>query len=172
MTISGPEGHITDRQFAECLDGTPFQAAVWTHVEACERCRRELEQFSDAISNFNLSASNWSRAQPVPSLHVIADRKPGRSLAAPLQWALAAVLLVGFALPVFGPSPLDNVVAIHAVRSQPAAVDDERQIAQDNELLQSVDGVLARTEPSPFEEYRLSREQAGTAASRPVLRTQ
>lgn len=148
------ENHLTDEQFTACLDGTPPQVELQTHLGACEQCQTEMEIFQTSLANFGGAAFGWSKARPVPSLRPVVLAKRRVSIAIGLQRAVAAMLLVGVGVPILVYTehhrhPISKSVATSS------SDDSESQIAQDNAILASVDRVLASTDPSPFQQYDL-----------------
>ncbi len=148
------KGHLTDEQFAECLDGSPLRSDLQAHLGQCEPCRLEMELFQTSVADLSAASLQWSRAQPLPSLRPLVAAQAKRSLVISLQWAVAAMLLVGLGVPAYVPTEGQNH-ANRLVRAQPAAADSEGESASDTALLQSVNVALAGADPSPLQEYRL-----------------
>ena len=149
--------HLTDEQFAACLDGTPLQADSQAHLGACDKCRIEMQLFQESMTSFGAAASGWSKSQPVPSLRPVVLARPVRSAGLGLQWALAAMLLVGVGVPVLiHTEHLNNERRSQAAAEAAAASSDsDLQIAQDNAMLNSVNMALSSADPSPFQQYDL-----------------
>jgi predicted anti-sigma-YlaC factor YlaD len=159
--------HLSDEQFAECLTGEMPSAATREHLAACEACRAEMELFTDSVKGFDAATMDWSREQPAPRL--MAKTTPRRSsVAAPLGWALATAV----ALVVGLPAVMHRNVQVTPGTVGSFADDSAAQIAQDNKLLASVDGVLDDEDPSPFREYHIAepaarRTKTGAGARNP-----
>ena len=147
--------HLTDEQFAECLSGEPPSRETQSHLATCDACRGEVEIFYGAVGDFSEAALDWSKSQPSVSPRAVASRP---SMAAPLRWALAAVLLLAVGVPA----------ALHRehAETESAPGDSPAQIAQDNTLLQSVDVALADSDPSPFREYGIADTPQKNSKSR------
>ena len=146
--------HLSNEQFAECLTAEYPQPAVQSHLAGCDACREELGVFMASVDDFSHAALGWSRAkQETPRLALKAAR---RSLFQPVQWALACVLALAVGVPVA--LHIDHDRAITSAGNA-ASDDSDAQIAQDNRLMQSVDGALDQNDPSPYQEYHLDEPQ-------------
>jgi len=147
--------HLTDAQFTDLLiggDPTPESAQ---HLAQCDLCRSELSKFSGSVSLFNVTSLEQSAAQPSLSLRTQAARPSSHSTYVPLRWALAAALLVTIAIPTWKYD--------HRSPAEITPPDDSAaQIAQDDQLLQSVNVALNSDEASPLPEYHLSQKDLRT----------
>jgi len=142
--------HLTDDQFTECLVSAP-SAASRLHLEQCEACRQELAAFHSSVSDFGRATTAWSEALPRPRLQAIAKSKTRWAISVPVGWALAATVLLLIGTPVWTHHHVSSAANNSAALSNPD--DSAAQIAQDNQLLQSVYVALAPQDPSPFKEY-------------------
>ena len=151
--------HLTDDQFAECLTAAAPEPAIQSHLAQCDECRTELGVFLAAMDDFSAAALGWSKSQPVvsPRARWLRTQQP---LVAPLRWALAAALIAAVGVPVA--MHRERVVNV-AVNEAPAE-DSPAQIAQDNNLLRSVDVALGESDPSPYQEYGLDAPRKRTRA--------
>ncbi|HEY5330067.1 MAG TPA: hypothetical protein VIJ79_09300 [Acidobacteriaceae bacterium] len=152
-----PSGHLTDEQFAECVAGCAVVAPgpeSEAHLRECAQCREELARFSASMDDFGRAAFGWSETQPAVSLRAMARPQSGRSWLAPAGWAVAAAVLLAAGLPM----------AIHHDRqpvapAEAAAVDgpddSDAQIAEDNQLMRSVNMAIGDNDSSALRGYGL-----------------
>ena len=166
-TMTNPNsGHLTEDQFAEFLMDGNIDPQLQEHIAMCEACREELNIFSSAVGDFGSASLRWMEARPVSSLRQAARDNAQRNSYIQRGWALAAAAAVLVAVPVwmYGHRDLpvndNSVAAIQPAANQTQAENSEAQIAQDNELLKSVDVALSETAPSPFREFGISPEGA------------
>ena len=167
--------HLSEAALSDVLIGlcSPDSEA---HLAVCPACRSRVQEFQSTVQAFNAASTAWSEARPpfpLPS-PVPVIRKPRPAYAAPLGWALAAAILVAIGLPVWNthsrpaekdaPSPVALAIA--------TSTDSEAQIAQDNELLRSVNLALSSDEEYPVSEYDLLDSPHTRARSRAELRNQ
>ena len=138
-------------------------APEWeAHLAHCALCRGRLEAFRREVREFNQASLAWSEARAAQVPRAAPRPKARPALAAAAGWVLAAAVLLAIALPVWnhqhGSSP--GYASRDASGDAPAAVsvpgDSEAQIAEDNELLRSVNAVLNSDEASPISEYHLA----------------
>ncbi len=145
--------HLTEDQVtAIVIDGRPA-ASCRDHLERCAGCREQLERelalFGSALDAFNASSMAWSRARRPPSL--------GAAQAASQLWFSPAALALAAALLAVALAPAWQAQRQAAPSTEMAAmVDSPAEIAQDNELMQSVSVALDPGEPSPLDEYEPS----------------
>lgn len=154
------QGHLTDEQFAacvaECASVAPSPESE-AHLRECSTCREELARFSASMEDFSRAAFGWSETLPAVSLRAEARPQAGQSWLAPATWAVAAAVLLAAGVPM----------VIHHDRepAAPAGVavvdgpdDSDAQIAEDNQLMRSVNMAIGANDSSPMQEYGL---QAG-----------
>ncbi|MDR3727338.1 MAG: hypothetical protein P4K86_09880 [Terracidiphilus sp.] len=160
--------HLSEEALDDVLIGlgSPESDA---HLAECEACRSQLEQFRSGMRNFNQASLAWSDARPLKSLP--ARSKVRQAAFAPVGWAFAtAVLLLIIGVPVWRHdhriAPSNGTVPAVTIEDSPA------QIAQDNDLLRSVDEALNSSEASPISEYHLSDGPQLHRKARPELRNQ
>jgi predicted anti-sigma-YlaC factor YlaD len=147
-------GHLTDDQFTECVALTP-SAASEAHLLECAHCRQELIGFTTSMEDFSRAAFAWSEAQPAVSLRAAArPRGAGHSRYAPAGWAVAAALVLAVGVPfVLHHDRQTNVTPGVALVDAPD--DSEAQIAEDNQLMRSVNMAIGVNDPSLMREYGL-----------------
>jgi uncharacterized protein HemX len=153
---ANPMTHLTDDQFTECLiNGAPAPEAR-EHLTHCDRCQQQVSHFLNSVGDFNAASLAWSESRPSTSLRA-ASTPPTRNQAlAPLGWALAAAALLAVGVPAF---QHDRPLTLtHNLAASVAPEDSEAQIAQDNDLLLSVNMALTQNAPSPIREYELTDE--------------
>jgi len=148
--------HLSEEALNDVLIGlgSPGDEA---HLVACPACRARRADFRAQVQAFGESSLAWSEARaaamPRPSKWQAARRVPIPALGL----ALAAMLLVAVAAPLWhhfnssGPSSSGAVVPPVS-----ASGDSEAQIAQDNELLRSVDVALNTDAVAPLNPYGFS----------------
>jgi hypothetical protein len=162
--------HLSEEALDDVLIGlgSPESDA---HLAECETCRGQLEQFRSGVRVFNQASLAWSEARPMRIPLSPVRSKVRRAVFAPAGWALAAaVLLLMIGLPMWNH---DRRTALSNRTAPAAAIEDSpAQIAQDNDLLRSVDEALNTSEASPISEYHLSDGPQLHRKARPELRTQ
>ncbi len=161
--------HLDQDQLTDCIVEDHLDAGCQAHLAHCQNCRLKLslerEAFQTSIAGFNTASLVWSESRPSVSLRAKAAAQAGSSFYTPMRWALATVALALAALPVWNHDHRATPTGPQPTISSPD--DSASQIAQDNQLMQSVNVALARNEPSPFNEYRLTADQpARTAEAR------
>jgi hypothetical protein len=151
MTLTR-EGHLSEEALQDVLIGMS-SAEADAHVAVCKVCRGQLEEFRSEVQLFDQAGLAWCEAKPVKRLRANPQWHVRQAMLAPVGWAMAAMVLLMIGIPtwIHDHSAPDS----HAVvASMPA--DSAVEIAQDNELLRSVDGVLSANEESPLTQYHLS----------------
>jgi hypothetical protein len=132
------------------------------HLETCAACREKLEEFHANVRTFNQASLAWSEARPMARLDVAAKAKASRRMLSPLEWALAAAVLLLIGMTAWNrehrPMP-DRGVAVAPAPPE----DSETQIAQDNDLLRSIDASLSANDVSPLSDYQISENQVSAA---------
>jgi hypothetical protein len=163
--------HLTDNEFAECLNGTTPTPGIAAHLASCDLCREELTVFLTSVDSLSGAALEWSRSQPVGSPRADLLRHSPSLFSPSLRWAVAAILLLGVSIPaVLHHERRDFPVSPQAALSAPE--DSPAQIARDNQLMKSVNIALENTDPSPFSEYGLAQGhlRKSTSGSEPIVR--
>lgn len=132
--------HLTDEQFAELLAGGNSDSYASLHLESCAACRQELTSMATAVGDLNFASLRW------------AEQRAAR-IAVPSRWMLnwyalpgwgatmAAVLLFGVALGAHMQTTSRVEPAL-----QPAhrvAAPSENELAEDNQLMRSIDNELS-----------------------------
>lgn len=142
--------HLSESALHDLLIG-PGSAADQAHLDACALCAEKVASFRSDVAWFNQTTLAWSEARPARQNLTAVSRVARRPFyLSPLPWGIvtAAVLLaVGLAIrqhkPAVSPAP--------ALIASTANENSAEQIAQDNELLRSVNTALeASEEPSVF----------------------
>jgi hypothetical protein len=160
--------HLSEEAINDCLIGlgSPQSEA---HLAVCVGCSSRVKEFQTDMAAFNQTTLAWSESRPRTNLHSAPAPRTGRIAVLPLGWALAAALLVVIGFPVWN----HYRSAVHtAPAAGSASVDSEAQIAQDNDLLQSVNVALNEDEESPVAVYHLSEAPHPRSKARSELRKQ
>jgi len=158
--------HLTDEQFSELLAGETAGSDALRHLNACAACERELACLRSAVSDLRGFSQRW------------AEERAAR-IASPSRWTLgwhrlpawsaaATVLLCGLAMGVhFQAATQPSSAAISQSQTAVTAPSDD-ELAEDNQLLRSIDQELSRqVRPQvPASELSVSSE----SPSHPVLR--
>jgi hypothetical protein len=166
MTPEQP-AHLSEEAVNDVLIGLSSPASE-AHLAVCSICSGRVKEFHSEMEAFNQTTLAWSEARPMARLHTAPASKIQQTMFSPLGWALAAALLVAVGFPAWNhyhQFSLNNA-------SVPAAApeDTEAQIAQDNDLLRSVNVALNENEESPISEYHLSEAPHLHSKIRPELR--
>lgn len=164
-----PSAHLSEEAMNDVLIGlgSPESEA---HAAACAECRAQLESFHAEMHLFNETSLAWSEARSA-TLGALEPPKKHASMWVPASWAFAAALLLAVGIPVWmhnhGPVKHQEQAA-----AAPAAArqDTAEQIAEDNELLRSVDMALSSSEESPLSEYQIIERFREGPKARPELR--
>lgn len=161
--------HLSEEAMNDVLIGlgSPESEA---HIGTCAECRSQLQAFQANMQLFNQTSLAWSETRSA-TLGTIAVPKRNKILLASAGWALAATVLLGVGVPMWMHN-LDSVKHGGQAATAPVAAqqDSVEQIAQDNELMHSVDMALSSSEVSPISEYQtIERPREGPKA-RPELR--
>jgi hypothetical protein len=164
----GQSAHLSEEAINDVLIGlgTPESDA---HLAHCSICSSKLTEFHSEMEAFNRSTLAWSEARPMGRLAEAPMSKVREAMFSPLVWALAATILVAIGVPLWnhgGHHPPLNNASVPVSVSQ----DSEAQIAQDNDLLRSVNVALNENEESPISEYHLLGASHPHARTRPELR--
>jgi predicted anti-sigma-YlaC factor YlaD len=168
MTTSA---HLTDDQFTECVIGAP-NAESEAHLLTCADCRQELNRFNASVGDFSRATLAWSEAQPAVSLRAASLSQSRHPMFVHARWALAAVFLLIVGVPVVWHGNHSTTVPADTAAVSAAAPDDsDAQIAQDNQLMQSVNVAIGRA-PSPFQEYGLQESRRVRLRSGPGSRSE
>jgi len=160
--------HLSEEAINDCLIGlgSPQSEA---HLAVCGECSSRLKEFQMDMAMFNQATLAWSESRPRRNQHAAPTPWIGRIAASPLGWALAAALLVAIGYPAWNHY---RPAAHTASLAGPPIVDSEAQIAQDNDLLQSVNVALNEDEESPVAVYHLSEAPHPRSKARSELRKQ
>jgi hypothetical protein len=131
--------HLTDEEFANILAGARGDMSVRLHVESCARCQRELASLGAAIGDLNYASLRWAERRAerieVPSRWVLSwNAMPG--------WGatLAGVLMFGVAIGAH--MQVNQQSAVVARPSHTIAAPSDDELAQDNNLMLSIDNEL------------------------------
>jgi hypothetical protein len=165
--------HLSEAAMNNLLIGLGTEESE-AHVAVCPECRNRVEEFQSTVQAFHRASMAWtefqSEARPESrpeflkgaQLSPPARPKVRHAYAAPLGWALAAAMLLAIGIPTWNASlrrvervATTPAIAPVAAPSDPTTTDSEAQIAQDNELLRSVNLALNSEEESPVSEYHL-----------------
>ena len=148
--------HLTEEALDDLLIGLASVESE-AHLAECAACRTKVQAFGAHLKAFNHASMAWSqsRAEALPAIRPAASVKVKSiwTALAPLEWAAAAAVLLLLALPVWNRNQLP--VPVSSAVATPAAGDTEAQIAEDNDLLKSVDAALSTNDASPIAEYGL-----------------
>jgi hypothetical protein len=154
------QGHLTDEQFAECVAECAVVAPSpesEAHLRDCPQCREELARFSTSMNDFSRAAFGWSETQPAVSLRAEARPATGGAWLVPATWAVAAAVTLAVGVPMVIHHDSQPVTPSNtSVTSVADGPDDsDAQIAEDNQLMRSVNMAIGGNDPSPLREYGL-----------------
>jgi hypothetical protein len=159
--------HLSEEALDDALIGLSSPETE-AHLALCGACRGQLESFHTEMQLFNQTSMAWSEARPARPFPVVSHKKLSHAYYAPLGWALAATVFLAIGVPVWNHDR--HVSPKYNAESVSAPQDTEAQIAQDNDLMRSVDAALSAQETSPLNEYNLSKRSQTRETSRPELR--
>lgn len=144
--------HLSDEALNDVFIGMGSSESE-VHLASCALCRERVERFQLGLDTFSKTTLAWSESRS-DRMEPVRVRRPvlGIHLYTPMRWALAAVLLLAIALPVWrsGGRFWSNQSTAHV----PAQEDSDAQIAQDNELLKAVDGAITQDDASLNNEFQ------------------
>jgi hypothetical protein len=143
--------HLSEEALDDVLIGLGSPEAE-AHLAVCELCRHQIKGFQSGVGAFNQASLAWSESKPRTSLQLPAA-KAGPAWIPQLTWAMGAVvlLLIGASVWNHNPAVVPENPAVALVQA-----DSETQIAEDNDLLKSINAALSESEASPVQQYGLS----------------
>lgn len=148
--------HLTEEALDDLLIGLASVESE-AHLAECAACRAKVQAFGAHLNAFNQASMAWSqsRSEALPAIRAAASAKVKSiwTALAPLEWAVAVAVLLLLAVPVWNRN--QPRVLVSSAVATPAAGDSEAQIAEDNDLLKSVDAALNANDASPIAEYDL-----------------
>jgi hypothetical protein len=142
--------HLSAWEHEECLIGQPAPE-VLHHLTECASCRAAVERLEDGVALYRRAAVDWTSeclaTRPRQPLIVVSRSLP----AAALRWAIAAAVLLVFALLPFhflSPRPVPHSAEI-----------------SDDALLQQVDDQVSVSVPASMESltHLVSADSSGGA---------
>ena len=165
--------HLSEEAFDDLLIGLG-SAESEAHMATCDICRQQFVEFRLHVKTFNQASLAWveSKIEQAPeasrglALRMESSKSGQRRLfiprmSSPFGWAVATVLLLALGLQVWNrerqSSLSANGIGDHTTQTS-AQIDSEAQIAQDNQLLQSVNLALTASETSPLQDFGLENE--------------
>jgi anti-sigma factor RsiW len=158
ISVQHDSEHLSEEALDDLLIGLGSVEAE-AHLAACSRCSDTLRQFQAKMGNFNQASLAWSEDRPVPQAmrKAIArlNAKPHGAIA-PLRWAVAVAVVAALGFQIWTYEFQRR--STPPVASVSPSVDSEVQIAQDNQLLQSVNAALKASDVLPASEYGLQAE--------------
>lgn len=132
--------HLTDEQIAQLLAGDRSDGGAVLHVERCQSCRNELAALGTAVADLNFASLRW------------AEQHASR-IEVPSHWTLNWNALPGWGATMAAVLILGVAVGAHmqtSTRIEPAlqpshvvAAPSEDELAQDNQLMRSIDNELS-----------------------------
>jgi hypothetical protein len=159
--------HLSEEAINDVLIGMASPESE-LHLAVCPECRGQVQEFRSGMQIFDQASLAWSEARYAPALRIKTELGPRRIAVASPLWAIAATVLLAVGVPVW--SHYHDSPRNPAPASAPA--DSEAQIAQDNELMHSVDIALSEDDESPIRAYRLSEGRHSHLSARPEMRKQ
>jgi hypothetical protein len=158
--------HLSEEAMDDVLIGLASPEAD-AHLAACPLCRGQLEEFRSAMRVFNQTSLAWSGTRSKAFHHSAGKTKVRPAIFIPLSCAMAAAVLLAI-----GPSLWNHHHFSRNYAPGPASTpeDSQAQIAQDNELLRSVNLALNENDVPPINKYYLSDGPHPRLKVRPELR--
>jgi AcrR family transcriptional regulator len=159
--------HLSEEAMSDVLIGLASPESE-AHLNACLICRGQLQAFRSTMQSFNQASLAWCQTRPSVALRAPVRSRLRPLVFAPATWALAAALLLVAGIPAW----IHHVHSSSHSVSAPASVPEnsEAQIAQDNDLLQSVNVALNESDVPPISKYYLSDGPHPQSKIRPELR--
>jgi hypothetical protein len=151
MTLAGST-HLSEEALHDALIGLESPDSE-LHLLQCEACRNQLHAFQSGMRAFNEASLSWSEARQRRPLPILAARNAAW-FAGQLKWAMAVLVAVAIGLPAWLHER--EVIVRNIPHTVETAEDTEAQIAQDNDLLKSINAALSEDDVSPMKEYHLS----------------
>jgi hypothetical protein len=152
---SESSAHLSEEALDDVLIGLSSPESE-AHLAVCNVCRGQLEDFQSRVLVFNQTSLAWSESKPAISLRPKVEAKARRQRFVPLELAMAATLLLVIGIPVWNHEHNQTSDQPVPVAQNSTQADSEVQIAQDNDLLRSVDAALSTNDESPISEYHLA----------------
>ncbi len=151
--------HLTEDDLDEILMGigSPAQNA---HLAACDPCGERYAAFSvpfqAQMSRYNQATLDWSEARSNTISRDLAAHKPTPRLTLGALHAATAAVVMAVALGVHGGMRHSLQAADEATApavTVTVAVDDQHEIASDNEMLRAIDSEIGTPRPDRFGLY-------------------
>jgi hypothetical protein len=163
--------HLSEEAMNDVLIGLGSPEAI-AHAGACAECRAQLQVFQDEMTLFNRTSLAWSEARSA-TLGAIEPTRQAKPMLVPFGLAFAAALLLAVAVPGWmhrgAPATHTNQAVTAPAEPQQDSAD---QIADDNELMRSVDMALSSGEESPISVYQIRERPLEGPKSQRELRSQ
>jgi hypothetical protein len=161
ISVQHNSEHLSEEALDDVLIGLGSEEAE-AHLAACGHCSDTLRQFQAKMGSFNQASLAWSETRPVPEAMSEAvarlNAKP-RGVITTLSWAVAVALVAALGFQIW--TYEFRRPSTPPVASVSPSVDSDMQIAQDNQLLQSVNAALSASDVLPASEYGLQAELSG-----------
>jgi hypothetical protein len=173
MTQS-PQFHLSEEALQDVLIGLSSPESD-EHLVGCAECKSQVEEFRSTMQLFNQASLRWSEARAAATIVTPVQARPWRPRLTPAVWALAtAALLLVIEVPLWhqnrhSQQTAQAPAAPPTLEASATRADSEAQIAEDNDLLRSVNAVLDPTEVSPVSEYHLLDRPHGHRKGRPKV---
>jgi hypothetical protein len=151
--------HLSEDDLDEILMGigSPAQNA---HLATCDPCGERYAAFAvpfqAQMSGYNQATLDWSEARSNTISRDLAAHRPTPRLTLGALRAATAAVVVALALGVHGGMRHSLQAADEAaapVAAVAVAVDDQHEIASDNEMLQAIDSEIGTPRPDRFGLY-------------------
>jgi len=158
ISVQHDSEHLSEEALDDVLIGLG-SAEAEAHLVACSRCSDTLRQFQAKMEGFNQASLAWSEARPVPeamSKAVARLNAKQRGVITTLSWAVAVAVVAALGFQIWNYEVRQH--STPPVASVSPSVDSEVQIAQDNQLLQSVNAALSASDVLPASEHALQAE--------------
>lgn len=148
--------HLSEEALDDVLIGLGTEESR-AHLAACPECRAQAEAFRGDVALFNQASMAWSESRhPKPrraEVHAWPVRHAGRLRASFLGWAAVAAAMVVMAFGIWHHRPATPSHQANNAQLQP--VDNEAQIAEDNQLLEAVNAAISPDETSVIDQYKI-----------------
>lgn len=142
--------HLSEEALDDVLIGLGSLQSQ-AHLAACPQCRAKVEVFRADMRLFDAASMAWTEARPPQARPAASHARRTRLAFASWAAVAAALVLMAFAIWHFRPAPPPNQA--NTAQSQP--VDNQAQIAEDNQLLEAVNAAISPDEESPIDEYKI-----------------
>jgi hypothetical protein len=125
------------------------------HLAVCVVCSARIAPFQASVAAFNEGSMAWAQAKSNTVSRDLSTARLSTGSSQPMAWGagVAMIAAVAFALGT-GLHRTPAVPDATQTASARTAMDDEREIAADNAMLEAIDSEIGTAAPAPLQPFR------------------